>query len=106
LYPSSSYSSSFHLAEELQCLSVLHIPRKILISLRSGDVCFFSSYQGRLDRPQAGKPPSCAAPPFLHKSLAPLADHPVERAPSLSYGVWVATGDALCHLDKPFVLLS
>jgi hypothetical protein len=61
---------------------------------------------GWLNRPQAGKPPSYAAPPFLQKFLAPPIDHPVERAPSLSYWAWVATGDASCHLDKPFVLLS
>jgi hypothetical protein len=76
-------------------------------------VCFFTSCQGRLDHlsgavesPQPDKPTSCAAPPFLQGFLAPLADHPVERAPSLSYWVWVAKGDASCHLDKPFMSLS
>jgi hypothetical protein len=69
-------------------------------------VCFFSPFQGRLDRPLAGTPPSCVVPPFLQIFLAPLVDHPVERGPLLSYWVLVAKGDALCHLDKPFVSLS
>jgi hypothetical protein len=61
---------------------------------------------GRLNRPLAVTPPNCVVPPFLHISLAPLVDHPVERGPLVFYWVLVAKGDAFCHLDKPIASLS
>jgi hypothetical protein len=56
-----------------------------------------------LNRPQVGMPPNYAAPPFLQIFLAPLVDHPVEMGLLLSCWVLVAKGDAVCHLDMPFV---
>jgi hypothetical protein len=66
----------------------------MLINLQSGELCFFSPCQGRLNRAQADMPPSYAAHPFLQILFAPLADHPVEMGLSLSCWVLVAKGYA------------